>query len=375
MTLDEVRQLGFDAVVVAVGAQGTKWLGLPGEEAKACFHAKDLVYHYNVLPPFSEQPFAIGRHPVVVGLGNVSMDIVHWLACEKKVASVSAVARRGPGERKFTKKEYKLVSGALDADDLRREMEAVSPQMRSIGQDPEAELKQLLRYAEEPLETESETAFRMRFLRSPVCVEVDDDGQVTGLTCEKTKLLPPDDSGRVGIEGLDEFETIPCDTVIFAIGDSIEPSLGLPLSPESVNHFATVPQPWDAHPERPRYMVYDPVTEEPMWGVFVVGWARKASDGLVGKARADAVQGCDEILSYLKGEFPEGPSRDRSIEELLKELEERFLSRELRVVDYDEIAALTRMEEVEAQRLGVPEFKFGSQAEILRQLDTLDAGA
>ena len=368
LSLEELEAMGFDAIVVAVGAQGTKWLGLPGEEADAVFHAKDLVYHYNDLPPFSEQEFAIGQDVAVIGLGNVCLDIVHWMVCEKQVRTVTAVARRGPAERKFTRKEYRLVSGALDVEALEAELDRVAPVMEAIGQDTEKARTELFRFVDSDLEKESSTAFRMRFLRSPVRIEVDDTGQVTGLVCEKTKLTPPDESGRVGLEKTGEFETIPCDTVVFAIGDAIEPSLGLPLSAEWSGSFATVKQAWEEHPDRPRYMVDDPQAGEPLWGTFVVGWARKASDGLVGKARADAVQGCDEIMAYLNGEFQRGPGEPADAEGLLSKLEELFDERQMAVVDYEGTKTLTEMEAEEAQRLGVEEFKFSSTAEMLRRL-------
>src|SRR5690554_2543635 len=189
ISLDEVRQMGFDAIVVAVGAQGTKWLGLEGEDAEAVFHAKDLVYHYNALPPFSEQEFAIGQHVCVIGLGNVSLDIVHWLACEKKVESVTAVARRGPAERKTTRKELRLVSGALDVEQLRAEFDRIAPTMAAVGQEPDKVFAELTRFVDTPLEVESETKFRMRFFRTPSRIERGAGGEVSGLVCKKTRLI------------------------------------------------------------------------------------------------------------------------------------------------------------------------------------------
>ena len=366
--LGEIRELGFDAVVVAVGAQGTKWLGLPGEDAEAVFHAKDLVYHYNDLPPYSERDYPVGDRAVVVGLGNVCLDIVHWLVCEQKIDSVTAVARRGPGERKFTKKEYKIVSGALDVEAIDEELERVAPAMEAIGQDPSEEREALLRYVDEDLEKESDTAFRMRFLRSPDRIEVDDEGRVEGLVCEKTKLLEPDETGRVGIEKTGEYETICCDTVVFAIGDAVEPSLGLPLSPKGRDMFATVPEPWDEYPDRPRYMAYDPDGNQPLWDTFLVGWARKASDGLVGKARADAVKGCDEILAFLDGEFRVEPSSRRPFGDVASDLEALFADRELSVVRYDDVQRLEEIEEREAEERDVAEFKFSHQDEMLDRL-------
>jgi ferredoxin--NADP+ reductase len=78
ISLDELKSFGFDAVLVTVGAQGTKWLGMPGEDLDGVYHAKDLVYHYNLLPPFSEGDFRIGKKVALIGAGNVMLDIAHW---------------------------------------------------------------------------------------------------------------------------------------------------------------------------------------------------------------------------------------------------------------------------------------------------------
>src|SRR5215813_13528906 len=69
VTLDELRSVLHPAtLVIAAGAQGTKSLGLPGEMARGVFHAKDLVYHYNCLPPFSQQDFPIGNRVAIIGI-------------------------------------------------------------------------------------------------------------------------------------------------------------------------------------------------------------------------------------------------------------------------------------------------------------------
>ncbi|MBT7370183.1 MAG: FAD-dependent oxidoreductase, partial [Gammaproteobacteria bacterium] len=114
LSLDDLRQLGFRSIMVTVGAQGTKWLGLPGENLKGVFHAKDLVYHYNQLPPFSQRNYNIGKRAALIGVGNVMVDIAHWLIDDIKVDEVISVARRGPAEVKFTKKEMQNVANNLD---------------------------------------------------------------------------------------------------------------------------------------------------------------------------------------------------------------------------------------------------------------------
>ncbi|HEX9091372.1 MAG TPA: FAD-dependent oxidoreductase, partial [Anaerolineales bacterium] len=108
LRLADLRALGFQALLVTVGAQGTKWLGLPGENLIGVYHAKDLVYHYNSLPPMSTREFRIGRRAALIGAGNVMLDIAHWLIRELKVDEVVSVVRRGPNEVKFSKEELKI---------------------------------------------------------------------------------------------------------------------------------------------------------------------------------------------------------------------------------------------------------------------------
>src|SRR5262249_35818109 len=132
LTLEALRSYGFQAVLVTVGAQGTKWLGLPGEELRGVYHAKDLVYHYNRLPPYSQQAFPIGRRVAIIGVGNVMLDISHWLIRDLKVDEVVAVARRGAAEVKFDKAEMEYVAANLDVQALDAELERVRGRMEAV---------------------------------------------------------------------------------------------------------------------------------------------------------------------------------------------------------------------------------------------------
>ena len=75
LTLKDLQEIGFGAIVVSAGAQGTKKLGLPGEEFTGVYHAKDVVYHYNKLPPFSQRHFELGSRIAIIGMGNVMVDV------------------------------------------------------------------------------------------------------------------------------------------------------------------------------------------------------------------------------------------------------------------------------------------------------------
>ena len=138
LTLDDLRTLGFQAILVMAGAQGTKWLGLPGEHFKGVYHAKDVVYFYNKLPPYSQKEFRFGKRCAIIGAGNVMLDITHYLSREVKVDEVIAIVRRGPAEVKFDKKEMEYVIDNLDKAALEAEIARVTPIMQAVHQDPAA---------------------------------------------------------------------------------------------------------------------------------------------------------------------------------------------------------------------------------------------
>src|SRR3990172_7267653 len=137
LTLDELRELGFQAILVTAGAQGTKSLGLPGEDLEGVYHAKDVVYFYNKLPPFSQKKFHFGKRCAIIGAGNVMVDIARHLINGQKADEVTAVVRRGPNEVNFTKDEMKHLIPYLDLEEFEKEMARVPPALQAIGQDLE----------------------------------------------------------------------------------------------------------------------------------------------------------------------------------------------------------------------------------------------
>jgi ferredoxin/flavodoxin---NADP+ reductase len=133
LTVEALAGMGFDALVFAIGAQGTKYLGIEGERLPGAYHAKDLVYHYNRLPPFSERPFPIGRRVAIVGVGNVMVDIANYCAHFCDVDEVVAVARRGPYEKAYDDREFEDVEDAFDHALYREEIERIRPRLEAAG--------------------------------------------------------------------------------------------------------------------------------------------------------------------------------------------------------------------------------------------------
>lgn len=351
--LSEFLDMDFQAVLITVGAQGTKWLGLPGEEHDRVYHAKDLVYHYNHLPPFSERDYDIGDVVALIGVGNVMCDIAHWCVRDLKVDEVIAVARRGPAEVKFTKKEFSIFARNMDMDALDAEFEKMRPNMEELGQDIEAAREFIMSGWERGQEPVSDTRFRFDFCASPSRILADDEGVCRGLEVEETRLMPRGEDDTKP-EKTGETRVIDCDTVVFCIGDQVDEAFGLPVK---WNEFAKNPEP--RYPvEDLSYEAWDPEAEEPFEGVFLAGWARKASEGLVGAARKDGTNGAHAVLQYLEDR---GPTADTGFDEL----ESRLARLDKHVVRKDDLPKLLEVEARIAEERGLEEFKFDSDEEML----------
>lgn len=354
LTLDDLRGLGFQAILVTVGAQGTKWLGLPGEQFTGVYHAKDVVYHYNQLPPYSQKPFHFGKRVAVVGAGNVMLDITHYMIQQMKVDEVIAVVRRGPAEVKFEKKEMEYVIHNLDLRALDEEIARITPVMQAIEQNPELAKSAILQALPKAQPSSSTTRFRFEFLASPLQILGDEKGVVTGLEVEDNSLALKDD--EVKARGTGHKRIIPVDSVIFAIGDKVDESFGLPTQ---WNEFAKNPAP--RFPvDNISYEAYDPEKQAVIPDVFVAGWSRQASTGLVGYARKDGTNGAKAVLQYLQTLKPVTPD-EAAFKARLKTLGKP-------VITQADIRKLAEFEAAEAQKRGLEAFIYGTNEEMLEKI-------
>lgn len=354
VSIADLQSMGFDAILVAVGAQGTKKLGLPGEDLIGVYHAKEIVYHYNHLPPFAQQNFHIGKRIVCVGVGNVMADIAHWAVRELKVDMFTAIARRGPGDVKFTKKELESVVRNLDQDALNAEFERCAPIMRAVGQDPDAAKEFIFSAMEGAEESVSETKFRLEFLASPHQMLDDGKGGVRAIEVEETTLTAKPD-GSTSAKGLGTYHELPADTVIFCIGDRVDSSFGLPL--DKWGDFAKNPEPKFPVAET-SYEAYNPELKQAIPGIFVAGWARQASTGLVGVARKDGTNAAQAVMAYLGTMQPKA-------EEPLAALNAKVLMLSKPVVRAADLKKLEAAEAAHAAEFKLPEYKFESNDEML----------
>jgi ferredoxin/flavodoxin---NADP+ reductase len=354
LTLADLRALGFQAILVTVGAQGTKWVGLPGEDLVGVYHAKDLVYHYNKLPPFSQERFRLGKRCAIIGAGNVMLDIAYFMSHEVKAEEIIAVVRRGPGEVNFTKEEMTRTIANLDMDAFESEMKRVLPALQAVNQDPETGRHKVLDALPKAEPKTGNSRFRFEFLTSPVQM-IGESGWLAKLEVEDNILVANDNDLKA--RGTGHKRTLDVEAVIFAIGDKIDDSFGLPTNSSA---FATNPSP--RFPiEGISYEAYNPQADAPVPDIFVGGWARKASQGLVGVARKDGTNASKAVWQYLQTLQPTVPNLE-AVNEKMKSLGKQIVTKE-------DIQKLDAIEAAEAQRQGLEEFKFATNEEMLQAIE------
>ena len=365
VSISDLQQFGPSAIVFAVGAQGTKKLGLSGEEVTGVYAAKDFVYSYNLLPPFTSRDFSTGKRVAIIGMGNVMVDIARWLLIDapvKTAEEVVVVARRGPFEAKFDKKEFDYIEEFLDRKAFDEELRRIQPQLSSIGQDISKLADETFPVLATPATDHpaGKPRLRFRFLCSPQAIHAGSDGRIDRLTVAENVLFERD--GSIACKATEKSADLDVDTMIFAIGDVADPAVGLPYSRDSY-----VINPDQTDPKRAAYELFDPQSGKVLEGMYAVGWARKASDGLVGIARHDAEVGALHVLKYLE------TARESNFG--VAAVQEFLQGKGLQVVTKADLESLARAEEKQAQKLGILWFKFAEDNAMLAAIESEKANA
>jgi len=286
----------------------------------------------------------------------VMVDIAHWLTRYKKVERVTAIVRRGPAERKYNPKEIRAVCSNMDLDGIKKEFDRIKDRLVAVGQTPDDILKGLLDEFTKCEPSVSQTKMGFRFLASPKRILVDDNNRVRALEMEDNKLEPKgEDTAAVGLKQFYEF---PCDSVVFAVGDKVDETVGLPYKG---GVFVTNPNKTGNDPDDALFQAYEETSGKIVDGVFLAGWARKASEGLVGVAKRDGDWCAEVVLRYL-GTKPAGHSAKAVLDKLHALLKER----KSRPVDAKGLRALETAEKAHKGATDcIGEFKYVTNQEML----------
>ncbi len=190
LTIDELFEMGNEAVFVGSGAGLPNFMGIPGESLKGVYSANEYLTRSNLMKAFREKddtPIMKGGKVAVVGGGNVAMDAART-ALRLGAEKVYIVYRRSMTELPARREEVEHAEEeGIDFQLLKNPIEVLGYNNPDNPRDPR-------------------------------------NGFVTGLKCIKMELGEPDAKGRrrpVPIEG-SEF-VLDVDTVVIAIGTSPNP--------------------------------------------------------------------------------------------------------------------------------------------------------
>ncbi len=283
LTIEQLRER-YDAVVIATGSALGKTLGIPGEDLPGSMSAATFVPWYNAHPDFKDEVIDLSCDTaVVIGAGNVAMDVARMLALEPSeldptdtadhaidlfkrsaVRTVVISARRGPEHAAFTSPELRELPklehtnveiSRVDID------EAIARAGADIEKDTKSNLDAMLLIADrEP--TNHERTMKFQFLATPV--EIKGDGRVEEVIFKKT--------------GGDETFSIKCGLVITAIGYQAASLEGIPYENGKVVNI-------DGR-----------VAPE----TYVVGWAKRGPSGVIGTNKSDAAEVMKLLVEDLK---------------------------------------------------------------------------
>ena len=283
LTIEQLKEM-YDAVVIATGSALGKRLGIPGEDLPGSMSAAAFVPWYNAHPDFKDEEIDLNcETAVVIGAGNVAMDVARMLALEpseldptdtadhaidafKKsaVRKVVISARRGPENAAFTSPELRELP-KLEHTNVIIEKSDIEAAIARVGAEPEKDVKSnldaMLMIADQTA-TNHERTMTFQFLATPV--EIKGKDRVEEVVFKRT--------------GTEETFSIKCGLVITAIGYEAASLEGIPYAKGKVVNT-------------------DGRVQE---NVYVVGWAKRGPTGVIGTNKSDAAEVMKLLVEDLK---------------------------------------------------------------------------
>jgi NADPH-dependent glutamate synthase beta subunit-like oxidoreductase len=345
ISIAELQDL-YDAVVLATGAPHDKLVGLPGEDLGNVYGSAAFVGWYNGHPGFATlDPDLSGKTAVVIGNGNVALDVVRILSKTRsefagsdivnhaldlldtsQLERIVVLGRRGPHQIAMTPKELGELGhlaracprvDPADLPDQSEDAELEPGQRKSVAH--------LRNFAATPdtARQDKPVDIEFDFFASPKAITSTGTGKVQAVEVERTRL----EGGRA--VGTGEVYAIPASLVIACIGYQTSPIEGVPFE-AGYGRFANV-------------------DGRILPGLYCVGWARRGPSGTIGTNRPDAFGVIAKIAEDI-GSNESGKQGGDGFDTLAA-------ARKLNVVEFGD---WQRIEEAEVQRAreGAPREKF-----------------
>ena len=334
VTIEQLHER-YDAVVIATGSAIGKKLGIPGEELPGSLSAAQFVPWYNSHPDFKDESIDLTTDSaIVIGAGNVAMDVARMLALEPSeldptdtadhainsfkssgVRDVLISARRGAEHAAFTSPELRELP-KLEHTNVIINRQDITDALTRVGdaieKDTKSNLDAMLLIADqEP--TNHERTMRFQFLATPI--EILGKDRVEGVRFKHTE------TGA-------EFN-VSCGLVVTAIGYEAAALEGIPY-------------------EKGKVVNTDGFVRD---GLYVVGWAKRGPSGVIGTNKSDAADVMNLLVSNLHN-----PKNASDIAEIL-DAKKVITQQHWESINMAEIAA--------GEPLGKPRRKAVSREELL----------
>ena len=287
ISIEQLKEM-YDAVVIATGSALGKKLGIPGEDLPGSLSAAEFVPWYNAHPDFHDIDISLDCDTaVVIGAGNVAMDVARMLALEPseldptdtadhaisafKKSSIRKVvisARRGPEYAAFTSPELRELP-KLEYTNVLMNQAEIAAAIERAGDDPEKDVRSNLDamlLISEKEATHHDRTMKFQFLATPI--EIKGAGKVEEV---------------VFTTSAGEEKVIKCGLVITAIGYEADPLAGITY-------------------EKGKVLNVDGRVSE---NLYVVGWAKRGPSGVIGTNKSDAADVMNLLVADLKEPKPE----------------------------------------------------------------------
>ena len=335
ISIEQLREI-YDAVVIATGSAIGKRLGIPGEDLPGSLSAAEFVPWYNAHPDFHSVEVPLDcETAIVIGAGNVAMDVARMLALEpseldptdtadhaiaalKKstIREVIISARRGPEHAAFTSPELRELPKLEHTNVLINKSDIEAAIVRAgdaIEKDTKSNLDAMLLISEKEA-TSHDRTMKFQFLATPI--EIKGANKVEEVIFQKT--------------GSEEKFTVNCGLVITAIGYEAASIPGIPY-------------------ERGKVVNTDGRVDE---SLYVVGWAKRGPSGVIGTNKSDASEVMKLLVEDLKSAKNNG-----DVSDLLKDK---------KYVSQSHWEAINAAEVASGEILGKPRKKFVSREDLLK---------
>ncbi|KAK6067000.1 NADPH:adrenodoxin oxidoreductase, mitochondrial [Seiridium cupressi] len=370
----------YDAVVFAYGASKDKKLGIPGEELKGIYSAREFVGWYNGLPEYADlnPDLTNGDEAVIIGQGNVALDVARMLLenvdvlrksditeaavealSKSRVKRVHTVGRRGPMQAAYTIKEVRELMKLQNVGFHQMDMNLVPDEISKLPR-AQKRLMDLIVKGSTSKVTDASKTWSLDFCLSPTEFVGDSHGHLQNTVFERTSLSAPFDPASK-VSGTGEKLQIPSAVAFRSIGYksvalpgfseagiSFDDRVGV-LRNDGLGRVLTNSTAGESSPTH-------------LSGVYCAGWVKRGPTGVIASTMQDAFSTGDAITEDWSSAVPFLRSEGgRGWDGLKYEVEKN----KCRVITWEDWHKIDRAEKERGGRIGKEREKFTRTSEML----------